>query len=705
MRKNRHLIGKQQGVISVLFILLSSLLVGVASYSLYIGQAVKHKIELQNAADAATLAMAQQGSQGLNMIAANNLTIGAAIHINTSVEIAAAYISLYRALTASIDDLQEIAPLINDVLGNPAAAMQDTIQKEVWNRLAPISSYVFRIALGTMELNNFIAQYWLYPAPIRGAESLRLNKPDAIFLPFQQSTSQDKTTKMPLMTFSGLHLTKPKDTVCQSLRASKNLPAESRDNILNWLAGPLQSMDSTHDDLFQDLQKVFDALQSMMVVSLGHVDCGFGLKTSLFQTMQNFSDHLSKKSGGTAFAVKYLQQATSGKSVAASYLAKSKDAFDCDSLEITCKIREKSCHQLLGTLSEKLVSVDPLSAAQQLKAIFMSKAIEDLKRQQDTLECQGRKGYLAVVDASGSEQCFHAASIEADCPIWEEVHKNGLSKAFMCSENRSYMNEQIYGNGACATYRAWKEVSNPDPKPNDKESNQQKLHSDLGLKIMDTGKQAELFATESLNAKQRVNGFSPVKNTFPVQQTMLNEQLQLAFMIPAVGIEGDVFEKSLQFGSIAAVPLRTRRHIPPSVPCDPALQIKDADGHAHCDFSPFISLVSHQAADTDESKRHLELINMNHGGLTKLSQAHSNDQQAFVSSWQRSLWVLSEASIRHEPAANDPVPSDPQMRLFYPAWRSHFSTLTASSIVSNLSPLLANDLSVNLIAKFKGSAD
>lgn len=751
-----HLRGREQGVISVLFILLSGLLVGMVGYSLYIGQAVKQKIDLQNAADASTLAMAQHASQGLNMIAANNLTIGASIHINTSVEIVASYLSMARALVASVDDLKEILPVINDAIGNPISSMQDTIQNDVWNRLAPISSYLFRMASGTTELNKFTAEYWLYPTPIRGAESLRLNKPDAIFLPFQKSKLDASKISIPLMEFSGLRQTMPHDTVCQALRASRNIPAKSRDNVLNWLLGPVQSMKLMTSDTFQSFQQALDRLQGIMVISIGHVDCGFGLKTSLFELLQNAGQTMADSTNmATATGVKGVVQAMGMDGVADSYISEAKNAFNCKSWQTGCKIAEGICNEVVGRIVSGLENVNPLTAKDEIKALTIKKGIEDLRMQGDTLECGGKKGQIAVIDASGKELCFDVDQIHPDCPLWEAIHKSQPAQ-LACPAHRSHMDTQISGNGICATYRAWRNASNP-ASPNNRQESEQRQLSDAGLKIMNTAKQAKRFGdgkvdsgTETVRMtvrdivavkdsnkalyqearaasdkcrqnidfaeKKTKSWWNPQKFkalgyvcsiTIPGNDFVGSKNLQISFMIPSVGVGGLVFENSIRFGAIAALPMRTRSQIPAGELCDNALKVKDADQVEHCDFTPIISLVTHKGAETAETGKNLDLINMDHGGMTRLVQSNASQAGAFASSWQRSMWVLSEARLRHDPnpLLGDPEPTEPQMRLFYPAWRAHYSTMSATSIAAGLTPMISTAPAVEMISNFKGAAE
>src|SRR5687768_11662922 len=72
---------RQQGSITVFFLFFAVIMVGAISYSLYFAHAANEKIRIENAADAETKAMAAHAAKGLNMVAANNLAIGASLHV------------------------------------------------------------------------------------------------------------------------------------------------------------------------------------------------------------------------------------------------------------------------------------------------------------------------------------------------------------------------------------------------------------------------------------------------------------------------------------------------------------------------------------------------------------------------------------------------------------------------------------------------
>ncbi len=172
---------KQEGSITILFCIFATVLLAALSLSLYIGQEVRQKIQLQNASDNAALAMASHQAQGLNMVAANNLAIAASLHIAGSFTMLSSYLSFAYIFTADGAKAgRELLTLFLSGLGasvNRQMDLSDVFQKDVWNALSLLPATFLQSATGMTSLNTFLKDKWLAPAPLYGIEVLRTNHP------------------------------------------------------------------------------------------------------------------------------------------------------------------------------------------------------------------------------------------------------------------------------------------------------------------------------------------------------------------------------------------------------------------------------------------------------------------------------------------------------------------------------------------------
>jgi hypothetical protein len=226
---------KEQGTITVFFLMFAIVLVGAISYSLYFAHAANEKIKIENATDSETQAMAAQAAKGLNMIAANNLAIGASIHIAASLPILSRYIALTRGALSTCGDLGDnLSVLVGE--DGPYQAYFD------W--FAPVSKLYLNAASGMTTLNSKLAKYWLSPTALRGMEVLRLNAAGAITLPLQISQIakfKENPVSALLFSYEGLRQTTPHHTLCHTFSASNGLSGLDRNNPLFWLGGPFES--------------------------------------------------------------------------------------------------------------------------------------------------------------------------------------------------------------------------------------------------------------------------------------------------------------------------------------------------------------------------------------------------------------------------------------------------------------------------------
>jgi hypothetical protein len=246
----RHLhADRQRGSITVFFLLFAVVLVGAITYSLYFAHMVNEKARLEMAADAETHAMATHAATGLNMIAANNLAIGASLHIAGAMPIISRYIALTRSAMSTCADI---------AMNGEVLAGGDGAYQRFFKWFAPISKVYLRTASGLTTINRAIAHYWLAPAVLHGFESLRLNAPGAISLPLQISqVGKLKTDPTAALFFSygGLRQTFARETFCHAISASDK--TDGRDNPFHWLGGPLISAGGN-----ADFGSVADSMQS-----------------------------------------------------------------------------------------------------------------------------------------------------------------------------------------------------------------------------------------------------------------------------------------------------------------------------------------------------------------------------------------------------------------------------------------------------------
>jgi hypothetical protein len=265
----------KRGNITAIFCMFVFVLLGGISYSLYVGQMVSDRIAEQTGADAAALSAANHVAQGLNMIAANNLSIGAAIQVAGSVSNLALYLGTIRALMVSADELPT-------ALGIPGPS---PAQRIIYDRMAKISSPFLQTASGLTRLNSGIYDYWQFMTPVRAMEVARVNTPGSIALAvpriaFENSDISDTR----LYRFNGMRTTPPKETVCRSYKASEVTGAAGMTQITTWLTAPFASLTDGTASAFESVLKVLKTVESTLQalpitlsVQRGGSSCGIEL--------------------------------------------------------------------------------------------------------------------------------------------------------------------------------------------------------------------------------------------------------------------------------------------------------------------------------------------------------------------------------------------------------------------------------------------
>jgi hypothetical protein len=263
------------GNITPIFCVLVFVLLGGISYSIYVGQMVTDRIAEQTAADAAALSSANHISQGLNMMSANNLSIGAAVQVAGSMSNLAFYLGTIRALMISIDEV----PNAYGTFGASPA------QSKVYDRMAKISKPFMQTAAGLTRLNSSLYDYWLYTTPVRAIEVARINVPGSMSIAVPRIAFEKKSNEdMRLYQFSGMKNTQPKETVCRAYKSGDNGQSGIMD-ITNWLTAPFASLSngtaSTFGSALSVLNRIDSAMQDMgMTLTIGKSgsNCGLAFK-------------------------------------------------------------------------------------------------------------------------------------------------------------------------------------------------------------------------------------------------------------------------------------------------------------------------------------------------------------------------------------------------------------------------------------------
>lgn len=244
----------KRGNITPVFCVLVFVLLGGISYSIYVGQMVTDRIAEQTAADAAAISSANHISQGLNMMSANNLSIGAAVQVAGSMSNLALYLGTIRALMISLDE-------VPNAFGTSGPS---PTQKSVYDRMAKISKPFVQTAAGLTRLNTSLYDYWLYTTPVRAIEVARINVPGSMSIAvpriaFEKNSNED----MRLYQYSGMRNTVPKQTICRAYQAGENGQSGIA-NITNWLTAPFASLTNGTANAFSSVLSLINEVDSKL---------------------------------------------------------------------------------------------------------------------------------------------------------------------------------------------------------------------------------------------------------------------------------------------------------------------------------------------------------------------------------------------------------------------------------------------------------
>ena len=325
---------KEQGSITVFFCLFAFILIGALSYSLYIGQVVKRKVQVRNASDSAVLAIASHSATGLNMISANNISIAGAIHVTGSLAIASVYGSVARAALYSGSDtrsdigagfngignalgdevnanlaalygLIDQEPTHDEIVANRQSNLTNPqgpegfnprnssqVQEDIWDNVGKAAEIFMQAASGLTRLNGFVADRWMYLGQVRGVELARYNAPGSISYHVQHGSASPIIKYGPI-----LKQTRPKQTICHSLPDEDDL--QKFGAISSWLKGPFLALTDYHEpgevgsmaSIFTDLTEFMDNIMDVMPIAL--VDCGYGYKIPILSFVSQFVSGLT----------------------------------------------------------------------------------------------------------------------------------------------------------------------------------------------------------------------------------------------------------------------------------------------------------------------------------------------------------------------------------------------------------------------------
>jgi len=682
----------ESGSITVLFVLFVVFLVGAISYALYAGQQIEKKIALQNAADTAVIAMANHSGQGLNMIAANNLAIGASIHVAGAVPILAAYVSVGWVFSATgAKALEEAAKLVVEKSTAANIELKNEFQDRIWNPLAPIPGFFMKIASGLTRYNDFLKDWWLTPAGISGMEMNRMNLPGSLALPFQK-------VRVPVpvyMKYEGIGKSSPRSTVCQAVKASAALGGASggrmekvealraRDNFLTWLAGPYKSL-AREDGLTQFLshfEKIMNAARALMPIEIGFVDCGYGLKTSLFALLDAVADPDAGVGKGMTLVDPHTIVSRLGANlggivmdVISSALPGAPKGEERNILGQVTRAAETASPAYLAWKAIGSTGVAahagallraPGAGARFAKAAILWAGVNKMKEQSETFYCEqdGQKVKRAVPIVEGDATvCLSLNSINANCAMKDFVQD--FTGLFDSVPVLSAITNKIddFVTKECVAYDRFAIDASDSEKVAD-----YRIH---GISVADWGKQAEAYGYDHYRAKLKAI-FSGVVPGGVSGRSITARQETLGFLFPLNERE---FGDSNTFYLLSANALRNKAELPQHL-CPVGYEITDVSGKKRCGTVPLLAFAELQNGD-----------NALTGGMAKLSTgaAVAGDAAAGALSgvWSRVQWVSAGARVQF--LGKDPEPAGMRSQLFWPAWRTLLTPVDAGDLAGLL---------------------
>lgn len=638
----------ERGSITVFFCFFVLVIVGAISYSLYVGQQVERRIHLQNTSDAAVIAMANHGANGLNMIAANNLAIGASIHISGSVVVLSSYLSVVRALTYGIADV------ISDVASFFTGGVTK-IQSDVWNNLAIVPGLYMRTAAGLTTFNAFIRDYWLYLAPLRSIETARLNVPGSLVIPMQ------KSRMIPVLaTYGGIKQSEPRETVCHAIKSSEAVPEEARDSFIRWMQGPLLTFGDSGivngiNGVLSVLATVHEKVSSITGIKIGFVNCGYGLKAKLFDSMNMLAGFITKGAPES-----FMTNVQAPMLIKEAWGEVGLDIGDYTHYEFLLPIVDPRFGLYEAQKEIRIAAVLVQAATfdgDLAKRVALAKMLKGIAGTKQKMKCQARdaQGHqvggsvlqaIPYKDATGAVTCIKAADVKWYCPLRPEIEMPLGSNIALGDDHNDKVKEHCKGFDAFA-------------------------NSQPGLPIADWGEMAKNYADSSEGG---------------VSSEVRKKSLGFLFPDPA---HLDDFKNANTFLNAVTNPLRTPDEIKTGSACAAGFETK-LDDRSFCENMPLMGFTNlfEKASREAMSGRKAGDVNLQTGGmdalLTKRAQgaagAISAQDGALQGTFARLQWVASQSEAYYKAGANDPAPAE-SMQLFWPAWKTR---LRPVSLLSDL---------------------
>jgi len=672
----------ERGSITVLFVVFALIVIGAVTWSLYVGQQVSQRIRLQNAVDAGGLATVNHAAQGLNMMAGNNLAIGASIHIAGAMPILASYVSLIKLIDANLVGAVEMA-IVSGVEVISDKKLGDVFQRDVWDKLKFVPGLYMQAASGTTRFNRFMAEWWMIPAPVRTLEITRANAPGAVVLPMQSAQ-----ISMPgVLSYRELGETTPRNTICHAVKSSRRVGnSEQRDNIVAWLTGPGHTIPGGDfiGAIAGTLGRGLEVLHGVLPVRLGFTDCGYGLKVSLHSMM---SSVIGLGPSGPVASVLVDKVLGSFRDAREAFERRIDDLPKsmCNRggllgsiIRFVCKVATAPCSAVTSKMSEAIgeaestirgaISNDFSSEGSFAQKTVMYRSIVEMHKpgNKSSFVCEDAAGvehvgHVPLLDDAGNRYCQNIDLIRPYCVFRKEL--GGPIKVVMdikakCDTGNPGANMDKF-------------LSERDPEGclgmvRFEQKGLEQQYKDHGIEIASFGKQAEAFVQGKGGAGSAM-------------------ERSLAFVIPK--IDRDEFVRRNGVLTIAANPLRTADQLGS---CPAEFQATNAQGEPWCMQTPMIGLgrigdSSRPLAADPKINQSLDLAS---GGLSSLANQQATNGRAhsgaLASTLARTQWSVSQVDLAHVPAGNDPAPKSFRNTMFLPAWRSRLVKVRPSDLAGAL---------------------
>jgi len=490
----------ERGSVTLFFLAFVLVIFSAISLSVFIGGRVHHQIRTDQAADASAQASAAQTSQGLNMIAVNNLGIASAIQIQNSFLLMAYYVGILRALAYSYIDLGE------DLVG---LSMGKKIQTDVFDLFNNFARVFTQAAQGLTTYNQKIRSYWMYLAPLKALEFGKLNDPGAIVLPFRGEGGQSQLIPFAGFSFEGseqkdnqaLYTSRADDAICVVTSTNPGGDVDP-DSMIDWLMGPFSTLEKSAGasglatNLVDTMMSFMSKIQKFVPVKMGFIECGLALKSPLWDLMTDMQP------GGLGLDTLYNKHSFKSRLISVH-----NDHYDTYG-NLLCGSKKAIDVPLFATK----VGLGPLFASYGKEAIMKAAMFDQMYNNWESLQHGPNPPPKPTLPFSkiNWEQCKEDSqgrlppgcdmkiTIDKDtwvCPFESIVLDNITSSCggFLSTTHHPRADAQQWFNQVCDEYHQWRDSS--------------KNVKDAGMQMVNWGRQAEVFANYNLKKKESNFGF------------------------------------------------------------------------------------------------------------------------------------------------------------------------------------------------------